>query len=209
MLSAAGRGSSRKIEIPKLLIASHNEGKVREIRDLIAPLGIEVVSAAQMRLDEPEETGSTFIENAMIKSLAAAQGSGLPSLSDDSGLAVETLGGAPGIYSARWAGPDKDMPMAIARIERELREKGAEPTGAAAHFVCALSLCFPDGRVENFEGRVDGTLTFPPRGAHGFGYDPIFIPQGERRTFGEMLPAEKHAISHRARAFAKFLEYLS
>lgn len=191
----------------KLVIASHNPGKVQEIRDLVAPFGLEAISAGTLGLPEPEETGTSFAANAELKALAAAIGANLPALADDSGLVVPALDGAPGIYSARWAGPEKDFSIAMARVERELgdRTSATRSNGAAAHahFVCALALAWPDGSVEVFEGRVEGELTFPPRGEQGFGYDPIFLPQGDSRTFGEMDPAEKHAISHRARAFAQ------
>ncbi len=188
----------------RLVIASHNPGKVREIAELVAPFGIEAVSAGELGLPEPEETGTTFAANAELKALAAAIGADLPALADDSGLVVPALDGAPGIYSARWAGPDKDFSEAMRRVEREL---GDSPD-RRARFVCALALAWPDGSVEVFEGRVEGELTFPPRGERGFGYDPIFVPRdraaaGDRRTFGEMDPADKHAISHRARAFAQ------
>ena len=186
----------------KLVIASHNPGKVREIAELLAPLGVTVVSAADLGLPEPEEIGATFAENAALKACAAAESSGLPALSDDSGLAVAALDGQPGIYSARWAGPDRDFSVAMARVEREL--SGQADRRAA--FVCALCLAWPSGRKEIFEGRVEGEIVWPPRGDRGFGYDPIFVPleetAGRGRTFAEMDPAEKHAISHRARAFA-------
>lgn len=191
-----------------LVIASHNEGKVREIRDLLAPLAIEVLSAGNLGLPEPEETGTSFEENAAIKALAAAQSSGKYALSDDSGLCVEDLGDAPGIYSARWAGPKKDFYHAMDKIKGELSRSNTEPEGARAYFVCVLSLASPDGKAKSFEGRVTGKLTFPPRGEKGFGYDPIFIPEGYHHTFAEMEPAAKHAISHRAKAFEKFIEYL-
>ena len=189
----------------RLVVASHNQGKVREIGDLLSPFGIETLSAASLDLLEPEETGGDFAANAELKALAAAQASGLPALSDDSGLEVEALDGAPGIYSARWAGPDKDFSIAMEKVERALAEKGA--TGAAqrcANFTCALTLAWPDGRCDTFEGKVYGTLVWPPRGSKGFGYDPIFVAEGQDVTFGEMEPDEKHAISHRARAFELF-----
>lgn len=192
----------------KLVIASHNEGKVREIGELLAPLGVSVVSAGELGLEEPIEDGDSFIANARIKSLAAAKASNLPALADDSGLAVDALDGAPGIYSARWGGPEKDFNKAMMRIEAELRDRGVEPTGASAHFVCVLSLCWPDGREEHFEGKVFGTLCFPPRGLHGFGYDPIFRATGDSRSFAELDAQEKHAISHRADAFAKMLTWM-
>ena len=187
----------------RLVVASHNPGKVREIRALIAPFGIETLGAAELALAEPEETGTSFAENATLKAEAAMQTSGLPALSDDSGLCVAALEGAPGIYSARWAGLGKDFRIAMDRVQRELMEKGARDM--RAHFVCALALAAPDAPAQIFEGRVFGTLTFPPRGDKGFGYDPIFVPEGHRHTFGEMDPDAKHAMSHRARAFAKFV----
>jgi XTP/dITP diphosphohydrolase len=186
----------------RLVVASHNHGKVREIRDLLARFNIEVVSAGDLNLPEPDETESTFIGNAKLKALAAATASGLPSLSDDSGLAVTALDGAPGIYSARWAGPTKDFAVAMARIEKELTGKADR----SAKFVCALALGWPDGHCDTFEGEVHGTLTFPPRGTKGFGYDPIFVPTGFSTTFAEMEPEAKHAMSHRAKAFAQMVE---
>ncbi|WP_120498317.1 RdgB/HAM1 family non-canonical purine NTP pyrophosphatase [Kiloniella sp. EL199] len=187
----------------KLVLASHNPGKLREIAELLTPYGVDVVSAGDLGLPEPVEDGKTFVANAEIKALAAAKGSGLPALSDDSGLAVIALNGDPGIYSARWAGPEKDFSLAMEKVEGEL-QKAAE-TGndtRAAHFVCALCLAWPDGTTEVFEGRVDGTIVHPARGLQGFGYDPIFQAEGETITFGEMDPARKHSMSHRARAFA-------
>lgn len=196
---------ARQFSEPKLVIASHNAGKVREIGDLLAPYSVEVVSAGALGLDEPEETGTTFPENADLKARAAALASGLPALADDSGLAVRALDGAPGIYSARWAGPSKDFRAAMEKVERELQ--GESDRGAA--FICALSLCWPDGHCETFEGRVDGTLVWPPRGERGFGYDPVFLPGGDPggggKTFGEMDPDAKHAISHRADAFRRLI----
>lgn len=191
-----------------LIVASHNEGKVREIRALLAPLGFAVMSAAEQNLAEPEETGDSFEANAELKARAAAHASGLLSLSDDSGLAVPALGGAPGIYSARWAGETKDFSLAMARVERELREKGVEPNGTPAYFVCCLSLAHADGRITTLRGEVHGKLTFPPRGTHGFGYDPMFMAEGYTQTFGEIDPDEKHRISHRAQAFAQLLAHL-
>jgi XTP/dITP diphosphohydrolase len=187
-----------------LIVATHNAGKLREIVELLAPYGIHVSSAAERGLPEPEETGTTFLANAELKALAATLAAGVPALSDDSGLAVDGLDGAPGIYSARWAGPSKDFGAAMARVERELAERGT--TNRRAHFISALTLAWPDGHYESFEGRVSGTLTFPPRGDRGFGYDPIFIPDGLHLTFGEMHEATKHRISHRARAFAQLVE---
>jgi XTP/dITP diphosphohydrolase len=192
-----------------LVIATHNEGKAREIGELLAGIGIQVISAASLGLPEPEETGQTFAENAAIKSESAAKLSGHWALADDSGLCVTALDGAPGIYSARWAGPAKDFAVAFERIRNGLLARGSTPEGAAAYFICLLSLTSPEGITRSFEGRVDGTLTFPPRGTKGFGYDPIFIPAGHRSTFAEMEPAEKQAISHRARAFAAFTAYVS
>ncbi|MCH9000095.1 MAG: RdgB/HAM1 family non-canonical purine NTP pyrophosphatase [Proteobacteria bacterium] len=189
-----------------LVIATHNPGKLREIVALIEPFGVDVVAAAELGLPEPEETGASFAENAALKAHAAAAGSGHPALADDSGLAVAALGGAPGIHSARWAGPNKDFAAAMARVERELaaaRASGVEDRRAA--FVCALCLAYPDGREQIFEGRIEGRLTWPPRGEKGFGYDPMFLAEGHEITFGEMEPAEKHQISHRARAFAKLV----
>lgn len=194
------------ISLPEsLVLASHNVGKVKEIADLLAPLGLQVISAAALGLPEPEETELTFVGNALLKAKAAAERANMVALSDDSGLEVTALGGAPGIFSARWAGPTKDFGAAMARIERELAAIGA--TDFSARFVCVLGLATPDGRTAAFEGEVRGTLAFPPRGARGFGYDPIFVPLGETRTFGEFEPSEKHAMSHRAAAFAKLLDY--
>jgi XTP/dITP diphosphohydrolase len=193
----------------ELVLASHNAGKLREIAALVAPLGIHARSAAELNVDEPEETGLTFAENAILKARNAAEKTNLPALSDDSGMAIPALDGAPGIYSARWSGPDKDFSVAFERIQKELSEKRIDPNGGvAAQFICALCLYMPDGQAHVFEGRIDGTLTFPPRGNHGFGYDPIFIPEGEMQSFGEIMPERKHAMSHRARAFAQFLNYL-
>ena len=185
----------------RLVIASHNPGKVREIADLLRAYAVEVVSAGTLGLDEPEETGATFRANAELKARAAAKAAGLPALADDSGLSVAALGGAPGIYSARWAGDAKDFAAAIARVWHELG--GAADRGAA--FIAALSLCWPDGHCETFEGRVDGALVWPPRGDKGFGYDPMFVPAGGALTFGEMEPGAKHRISHRADAFRKLV----
>ncbi|WP_455373641.1 RdgB/HAM1 family non-canonical purine NTP pyrophosphatase [Limibacillus halophilus] len=195
---------ARKFTEKRLVIASHNPGKLREIAELLEPYGIEVVSAGALGLPEPEETGSTFVENAELKARASAEGSGLPALADDSGLAVKALGGQPGIYSARWAGPGKDFGVAMERVNREL---GESPDRSAA-FICALTLCWPDGHCESFEGRVEGALVWPPRGERGFGYDPIFVAEGESITFGEMEPARKHGMSHRARAFRQLVAAL-
>ncbi|NOX81957.1 MAG: RdgB/HAM1 family non-canonical purine NTP pyrophosphatase [Alphaproteobacteria bacterium] len=191
----------RQLTSERLIIASHNDGKIIEINALVAPFGIEAVSAKSLGLIDPEETGKTFAENAILKARAAADASNLPALGDDSGLAVAALDGAPGIYSARWAGEPRDFGYAMKKIEAKLRERGAQDL--SARFVCALCLAWPDGAEEVFEGEVKGTLTFPPRGDNGFGYDPIFIPDGYDITFGEMAPAEKHAMSHRTDAFRK------
>jgi XTP/dITP diphosphohydrolase len=192
----------RKLGPGRLVIASHNQGKVREIGALLAPYGIETVSAGALDLPEPEETGTTFAANAELKARAAADLSGLPALADDSGLCVEALGGDPGIFSARWAGPSKDFGVAMQAVEDAIRKVGPE-AGRDAHFVCALSLCWPDGHIETFEGRVDGTLAWPPRGDNGFGYDAMFVPLGATQTYGEIDPDVKHRVSHRADAFAK------
>lgn len=190
----------RLTEAGRLVIASHNAGKVREIAALVEPHGIAVVSAAELGLPEPEETGATFAENAILKAEAAAEAANLPALADDSGLAVTALGGEPGIHSARWAGSSRDFAAAMQRVEDALQGK----TDRSAHFVCALALAWPGGGTEVFEGRVDGRLAWPPRGDRGFGYDPVFLPDGHSETFGEMDPAAKHAISHRAAAFQAF-----
>ncbi|MFZ2467035.1 MAG: RdgB/HAM1 family non-canonical purine NTP pyrophosphatase [Parvibaculum sedimenti] len=195
---------SRKFAEKTLVVASHNAGKVREIRELLAPFGIETVSAGDLGLDEPEETGETFRANAELKALAAAKASGKPSLADDSGLCVEALSGAPGIYSARWAGPQKDFDFAMERVRLGLVEEGTLDT--RAYFVCGLALAWPDGHIEYFEGRVDGELVWPPRGTKGFGYDPMFVPNGYDETFGEMEPERKHAMSHRADAFRQLVD---
>jgi XTP/dITP diphosphohydrolase len=184
----------------RLVIASHNPGKVVEIDALLAPFGVTAVSAAALGLPEPEETGDSFEANAALKAEAAAQASGLTALADDSGLVVPALGGAPGIYSARWAGPSKDFAAAMARVDRELG--GRDP---AAYFVAVLALAAPGEATALFRGEAHGRLTWPPRGTRGFGYDPIFIPEGGHETFGEIDPDAKHAISHRARAFAKLV----
>jgi XTP/dITP diphosphohydrolase len=198
----------------RLVIATHNPGKLQEMRELLEPFGVEAVAAGELGLIEPSETGTTFRENARIKATAATQRARLPAFSDDSGLAVDTLGGAPGVHSARWAGPHKDFRAAMEMINRKLHDRGAM-TGQSrtAHFVSALCIAWPDGHMEEFEGRVDGTLVWPPRGDKGFGYDPIFLPDGYDLTFGEMTSAQKHGLpprglglSHRARAFLKFAE---
>ena len=195
----------------RIVIATHNAGKLREMRELLAPYGIDAVSAGELNLPEPEETGASFRDNARIKAQAAAIASGLPAFADDSGLAVDALGGAPGIHSARWAGDDKNFMRAMQTIESMLQDHGADrPALRTAQFVSALCVAWPDGHVEEFEATVDGTLVWPPRGTAGFGYDPMFLPDGHARTFGEMAPDEKHGLppkgqglSHRARAFLK------
>lgn len=198
----------------KLVIATHNPGKLAEMKELLAPHGIEVVSAGELDLPEPEETGNDFRSNAAIKAIAAAQATKLPAFADDSGIVVDALDGAPGIFSARWARPNKDFAAAMAQIERLLQERGATtPDKRKAHFVSALCVAWPDGHLEEVDARVDGTLVWPPRGTAGFGYDPMFLPDGHARTFGEMESIEKHGLpplglglSHRARAFVKLAE---
>ena len=198
----------------ELVIATHNPGKLLELRELLAPYGIEAASAGELGLAEPAETGTTFRQNARIKAAAAAAAAQRPAFADDSGLAVDALGGAPGIHSARWAGPSKDFASAMRRIEDDLRARGAVgPEQRKVHFACALCVAWPDQHVEEFEGRIDGTLIWPPRGAAGFGYDPVFLPDGYPRTFGEMTSDEKHGLpplgtglSHRARAFRQLAE---
>jgi XTP/dITP diphosphohydrolase len=198
----------------RLVIATHNPGKLAEMRELLAPHGIEAVSAGELCLDEPDETGDSFRANARIKAIAAAQATQLPAFADDSGLAVDALDGAPGIYSARWAGEQKDFMAAMTRIERLLLERGAVAAEQRkAHFVSALCVAWPDGHLEEVEARADGTLVWPPRGTAGFGYDPAFLPNGHTRTFGEMTSIEKHGmpplglgLSHRAKAFVKLAE---
>ena len=192
---------ARRFAGDRLVIASHNRGKVREIGDLLRPFAVDVVAAGDLGLSEPEETGETFIANAELKAMAAARDSGLPALADDSGLVVPALDDAPGVLSARWAGPDKDFRLAMRSVEDAL----AGIADRRAHFACALSLAWPDGHRETFEGIVHGRLVFPPRGERGFGYDPIFIANGRGITFGEMDPDEKHRISHRADAFRKLV----
>lgn len=184
-----------------LVIASHNEGKVREFREMLAPFGFSVCSAAELSLPEPKETGETFEANAQLKASAAAQTSGFLALADDSGLCVRSLDNDPGIYSARWAGAGKDFAQAASRIARDLHQRGIEPDGADACFVCVLSLAYPDGSSRTIRGEIHGTLTYPARGTRGFGYDPIFVPAGYSETFGEMDPYLKNRISHRAQAF--------
>jgi XTP/dITP diphosphohydrolase len=188
----------------RIVAASHNEGKVRELAELFAPYGVACVSAASLGLPEPEETGASFAENAALKAEAAAEASGMTAIADDSGLEVAALGGAPGIHSARWGGAARDFSLAMARVNRKLEEKRA--SDLRANFVCALALAAPEGAARVFEGKVFGTLTWPPRGLRGFGYDPIFVPEGYTQTFGEMAPAEKNALSHRMRAFEKLME---
>jgi XTP/dITP diphosphohydrolase len=196
------------------VIATHNPGKLREMRELLTPYGIEAVSAGELGLGEPEETGVSFAENARIKAVAATQATGLSAFADDSGLCVEALDGAPGIHSARWAGPAKDFPAAMARIDELLRSKGAaSPPQRRAHFVSALCIAWPDGHTEDFEARVDGSLVWPPRGSRGFGFDPMFQPDGLGETFGELSSDDKHGLpprgrglSHRARAFLKLAD---
>jgi len=198
----------------RLVIATHNPGKLAEMRELLAPYGIEATSAGELDLQEPDETGMSFRDNARIKAEAAAAATGLPAFADDSGLVVDALDGKPGIHSARWAGPDKNFRRAMETIEAQLQERHATtPAERRAHFVSALCLAWPDGHVEDFEARVDGTLVWPPRGDKGFGYDPMFLPDGHSRTFGEMSSVEKHGLpphgmglSHRARAFVKLAE---
>jgi len=195
----------------KLVIASHNQGKVTEIRDLLEPFGLELVSAASLNLPEPEETANSFSGNARLKAEAATLATGFPAFADDSGLSVEALDGEPGIYSARWAGEHKDFSMAMAKVNAALCEADAQlKMGASrsASFFCALALAWPDDKTEIFEGSINGTLCWPPRGGNGFGYDPIFIPTGYDETFGELDQKLKHSISHRAKAFAKFLSYV-
>jgi XTP/dITP diphosphohydrolase len=187
----------------RLVIASHNEGKVREIADLLAPYGIELVSAGKLGLPEPQETGASFAENAALKAEAAARSSGLPALADDSGLEVKALAGEPGIHSARWGGETRDFGLAMERVHRELVSAGA--TDLTANFTCALVLAAPGGEVQVHEGKVFGTIVWPPRGTRGFGYDPIFVPEGYSEAFGEMEPRLKDSISHRARAFEKLM----
>jgi len=199
----------------RLIAATHNRGKLAEFGDLLAPYGLEVIGAGALGLAEPEETGDSFLANATLKARAAMEAAHLPALADDSGLCIAALDNAPGIYSARWAGASADFAAAMARIERELQQRGAAPPWRA-HFISVLSIAWPDGEIASFEGRVDGRLVFPPRGTAGFGYDPIFIPDGHERSFGEMTAQEKHglpsdgslALSHRARAFQQLARAL-
>ncbi len=192
----------RRFAEPRLVVASHNQGKVREIADLLAPFALDIVSAAELHLPEPEETGDTFVANAVLKAEAAVAGADLPALADDSGLAVEGLNGDPGLYSARWAGPERDFNAAMALVQEKL---GDNPN-RRAYFISVLSLAWPDGHVESFEGRIYGTMVWPPRGDKGFGYDPMFLPDGYDVTFGEMDYDEKQRISHRAVAFQKLID---
>lgn len=204
----------RHLSSGRIVIATHNPGKLAEMRELLALYGIDAISAGELALAEPDENGMTFSENARIKAVAAARAAKLPALADDSGLAVEALDGAPGIHSARWAGADRNFYHAMEKIEQELRQRSATtPERRRAHFVSALCLAWPDGHTEQFEARVAGALVWPPRGTRGFGYDPMFLPDGQQRTFGEMSSEEKHGLpprgkglSHRARAFLKFAE---
>ena len=207
------RGAHRRIT-GRIVIATHNAGKLREMRELLMPHAVDAVSAGELGLEEPAETGASFRENARIKATAAAAASGMPALADDSGLAVDLLGGRPGVHSSRWAGPDRDFRSAMRAIEDGLRARGATAPGQRrANFVSALCVAWPDGHIEEFEAEVVGTLVWPPRGEQGFGYDPIFLPDGHTRTFGEMTSEEKHglpprgtALSHRARAFMKLAQ---
>lgn len=208
----------RKLETKTIVVASHNAGKIAEIADLIGPLGFSARSAADLKFEEPEETGTTFEENAAIKALASAKASGMPALSDDSGLVIDALDGAPGVYTANWAERDdgtRDFQMAMEKVEKALQDRGAiVPEERKARFVSVLCLAWPDGHTETFRGEVEGTVVWPPRGTSGFGYDPVFQPAGHQRTFGEMTAQEKHgwkpgqatALSHRARAFKLFVE---
>jgi XTP/dITP diphosphohydrolase len=203
-------GGERKLQPGRLIAASHNPGKVKELSDLLADAGFTAVSAGEFGLPEPEETADTFRGNAELKALAAAKAAGQPALADDSGLSCDGLSGAPGIYSARWAGPEKDFRAAMQKVEDGLKAE-TSPDGEVdrrASFVCVLSLAWPDGHLESFEGVVRGQIVWPPRGERGFGYDPIFVPEGETETFGEMDPAKKHAMSHRAVAFARLKAFL-
>jgi XTP/dITP diphosphohydrolase len=212
-LVTTSKGAHRRLA-GRLVIATHNPGKLEEMRELLTTFGIDTVSAGELGLPEPAEDGTTFKENARLKARAAATSYGSPAFADDSGLAVDALGGEPGIYSARWAGPDKDFQAAMQAVEERLRERGAHaPSQRKAQFVCALCVAWPDGHVEDFDAAVHGTLVWPPRGENGFGYDPMFLPDGHALTFGEMTNVEKHGLppvskglSHRARAFLKLAE---
>jgi XTP/dITP diphosphohydrolase len=197
--------TGRTVRGSRLVIASHNRGKLRELVELLRPHHVDVVPASDLGLPEPEETADTFAGNAAIKAIAAARAAGFPALADDSGLAVAALDGAPGVHSARWAGPERDFSRAMRNLEEKLKAIGATTDDARrAEFVCALCLGWPDDASDLFEGRVAGTLVWPPRGERGFGYDPMFVPQACSQTFGEMEPNDKHRMSHRARAFEKF-----
>jgi XTP/dITP diphosphohydrolase len=210
----SSKGVAHRAIAGRLVIATHNPGKLKEMRELLMPFAIDAISAGELGLDEPAESGATFKANARIKACAAATSSGLAAFADDSGLAVDALGGEPGIYSARWAGLEKDFRRAMQAVEDKLRERGAHAPGQRkAQFVCALCLAWPDGHIEEFDAAVHGTLVWPPRGDQGFGYDPMFLPDGHARTFGEMTNVEKHGLppagkglSHRARAFLKLAE---
>jgi XTP/dITP diphosphohydrolase len=212
-VTLTGAHRHRRI-IGRLVIATHNPGKLWEMRGLLEPFGVDAVAAGDLGLKEPDETGASFRENARIKAEAAAGAAAVPAFADDSGLAVDALGGAPGIHSARWAGPTRDFRAAMDRLNHQLQTRGAvAPQDRRAHFIAALCVAWPDGHLEEFEGRVDGTLVWPPRGDKGFGYDPMFLPDGHEVTFGEMMSAEKHrlpprglGLSHRARAFLKLAE---
>lgn len=200
--------TGRRFDGNRLVVASHNAGKVREINDLLRPLAIEAIAAADLGLAEPEETADSFVGNAELKALAAATASGLPALADDSGLAVDVLGGDPGIYSARWAGPEKDFAKAMRAVNNAImaiKTPEGTPVNRQARFICALSLAWPDAHVETVEGHVAGDIVWPPRGDGGFGYDPIFMPKGHALTFGEVDQEWKHSVSHRADAFKKLL----
>ncbi|MEG6508217.1 RdgB/HAM1 family non-canonical purine NTP pyrophosphatase [Methyloligella sp. 2.7D] len=190
----------------RVVVASHNIGKVWEMAELLAPYGIETLAAAELNLPEPEETGTSFIENAALKAVAAAEGAGLPALADDSGLEVAAIGGDPGLFSARWGGPKRDFGLAMEKVHQAMLESGS--ADKTCNFTCALALAWPDGTVRTFEGKVFGTYVWPPRGENGFGYDPVFLPDGQAETFGEMDQDEKHAMSHRAVAFAAMMKAL-
>ena len=196
----------RLIKGMRIVVASHNAGKVREIDQLIAPFGLQAVSAGALGLPEPDETEATFAGNARLKAVAAALASGSPALSDDSGIEVDALDGQPGIFSARWAGPSKDFAVAMGKVHEAVVQAGewTESPGPRANFTCSLCLAWPDGSAETFDGKVFGHLVWPPRGTQGFGYDAMFVPDGSHLTFGEIEPDAKHAISHRARAFSLF-----
>lgn len=198
---------TRQFDGDKLVVASHNKGKVKEITELLAPFGVTAVSAGDLGLAEPEETGTTFEANAKIKALAAARGANLPALADDSGLCVDALGGEPGVYSARWGGESKNFNLAMEKLQEALSKARAyDARDRGAHFACALCLAWPDGHTETFVGKVEGKIVYPPRGNRGFGYDPMFVAEDMTKTFAEIDPAEKHAISHRARAFQDLIK---